>query len=83
MIGSFAIYHRGTHYPSAANVVLIEQAAQLLAQRRALLADYVGRMKEALDAVRDDRMPQARALVEEAARGNMGVELHHSPAHSD
>jgi diguanylate cyclase (GGDEF)-like protein len=29
VIGSFAIYHRTIHYPSAAHVVLIEQAAQL------------------------------------------------------
>ncbi|HEY0060759.1 MAG TPA: CHASE domain-containing protein [Telluria sp.] len=29
IIGSFAIYHRNVHYPSAAHVVLIEQAAQL------------------------------------------------------
>lgn len=29
IIGSFAIYHRSAHYPSAAHVVLIEQAAQL------------------------------------------------------
>ncbi len=29
IIGSFAIYHRAVHYPSAAHVVLIEQAAQL------------------------------------------------------
>jgi diguanylate cyclase (GGDEF)-like protein len=29
ILGSFAIYHRSAHYPSAAHVVLIEQAAQL------------------------------------------------------
>ncbi|WP_229414366.1 sensor domain-containing diguanylate cyclase [Zemynaea arenosa] len=29
IIGTFAIYHREPHYPSPANVVLIEQAAQL------------------------------------------------------
>jgi diguanylate cyclase (GGDEF)-like protein/PAS domain S-box-containing protein len=29
VLGTFAIYHRTPHYPSAAHVVLIEQAAQL------------------------------------------------------
>ena len=29
VLGTFAIYHREPHYPSPANVVLIEQAAQL------------------------------------------------------
>ena len=29
VLGAFAIYHREPHYPSPANVVLIEQAAQL------------------------------------------------------
>ncbi|UUZ56409.1 GAF domain-containing protein [Massilia sp. H-1] len=29
VIGSFAMYHRTAHYPSAAHVVLIEQAAHL------------------------------------------------------
>ncbi|MES2322001.1 MAG: CHASE domain-containing protein [Pseudomonadota bacterium] len=46
VIGSFAIYHRSTHYPSAANVVLIEQAAQLagiaLEQAQAALALRAG-----------------------------------------
>ncbi|CUI07085.1 diguanylate cyclase/phosphodiesterase (GGDEF & EAL domains) with PAS/PAC sensor(s) [Janthinobacterium sp. CG23_2] len=46
VLGTFAIYHRTPHYPSAANVVLIEQAAQLagiaLEQAQAAQALRVG-----------------------------------------
>jgi diguanylate cyclase (GGDEF)-like protein len=46
VIGSFAIYHRMAYYPSAAHVVLIEQAAQLtsiaLEQAQAALALRAG-----------------------------------------
>lgn len=43
VLGSFAIYHRTPHYPSAAHVVLIEQAAQLagIALERAEAASAV------------------------------------------
>ncbi|NHZ61200.1 CHASE domain-containing protein [Massilia genomosp. 1] len=46
VLGTFAIYHRSPHYPSAAHVVLIEQAAQLagiaLEQAQAAQALRVG-----------------------------------------
>ena len=46
VLGTFAIYHRTPHYPSAAHVVLIEQAAQLagiaLEQAQAAQALRVG-----------------------------------------
>ncbi|RSZ56927.1 diguanylate cyclase [Massilia atriviolacea] len=46
VLGTFAIYHRNPHYPSAAHVVLIEQAAQLagiaLEQAQAAQALRVG-----------------------------------------
>ncbi|MES2151785.1 MAG: CHASE domain-containing protein [Pseudomonadota bacterium] len=46
VLGSFAIYHRQAHYPSPANVVLIEQAAQLagiaIEQARAAQALRIG-----------------------------------------
>ncbi len=43
VLGSFAIYHRTPHYPSAAHIVLIEQAAQLagIALERAEAASAV------------------------------------------